>query len=71
MKKTALPKTTKSPLAKQAERLFSFHDQSSISTFPESYTMYPGEPRIVPSFTTYSVCEDPIPNDVLKWKYQS
>jgi hypothetical protein len=50
---------TKSKLVKQTEKFFS--QQAEPLFFPDFQPAYPGEPRIVPSYTTYSVCEDPIP----------
>jgi hypothetical protein len=52
----------KSSLVKQAERLFRGQDVTTFVASPvETYPAY-GELRIVQSVTTYSVCEDPIPN---------
>lgn len=53
--------TKKSSLAKQAEKLFSFHD-SEIAVPPEPIPAPPASPVFVQTFTTYSVCEEPIPN---------
>jgi hypothetical protein len=57
MKKVA----QKSVLVKQVEKLFPMQDSPAISAY-EQYLPYPTEPRYVQTFTTYSVCEDPIPN---------
>jgi hypothetical protein len=55
-----MKKTKKSILAKQAEKLFSFHDADvAVPTQP---ALYPTAPTVVQTFTTYSVCEDPIPD---------
>jgi len=51
----------KSALVKQVEKLFPVQD-SPIPSAYEHYLSYPPEPRYVQTFTTYSVCEDPIPN---------
>ena len=53
----------KSTLAKEAEKLFSYQNLG-IAGVPETYFPYPNEapvPVTVQTFTTYSVCEDPIP----------
>lgn len=55
----ATPK--KSALAKQAEKLFSYQN-TDVVVIREPYPTYPTEPVIVQTFTTYSVCEDPIPD---------
>ncbi len=55
----AVKKTKKSVLAKQAEKLFSFHGTDTMPTQPASY---PTAPVSVQTFTTYSACEDPIPD---------
>ena len=55
------PAQKKSALAKQAEKLFPAQDSPTIVAY-ESQLSYPNEPRYVQTFTTYSVCEDPIPN---------
>ena len=59
----------KSALAKRAERLFSFQN-SEVVVIPESYPTQPTAPTIVQTFTTYSVCEDPIP-DLPKQRQQT
>ena len=54
----------KSTLAKQAEKLFSSYQNPGIAGIPETYLPYRNDapaPVIVQTFTTYSVCEDPIP----------
>lgn len=56
-----MKKAKKSTLAKQAERFFSFHD-IDVTLPPESTPTYSPAPMIVQTFTTYSVCEDPIPD---------
>jgi len=61
MARSAVKKTKKSKLAKQAEKFFSFHD-SDLATPRESVPSYTTAPLIVQTFTTYSVCEDPIPD---------
>jgi len=52
---------SQSALAKRAERLFSFHD-SDIATVPESYPTQPVPATTMRTYTTYSVCETPIPD---------
>jgi hypothetical protein len=52
----------KSPLLEQAERLFRSQEDTTFGALPEeSHPLY-GELRFVDSVTTYSACEDPIPN---------
>lgn len=51
----------KTLLVKQFEKLFSYPYSDPVG-IPEPNPSYPGEPRTVQSFTTYSACEDPIPN---------
>jgi hypothetical protein len=56
----AMRKAKKSTLAKEAERLFSFH--GTDTPMPSQPATYPVIPMIVQTLTTYSVCEDPIPD---------
>jgi hypothetical protein len=56
----AMKKAKKSALAKEAERLFSFRE--SDAAFPTLPAPYPATPVFLQTFTTYSVCEDPIPD---------
>lgn len=56
-------KQKKSVLAKQAEKLFS----QQVAPLPPyepapAYPAYFGELRVVQTVTTYSACEEPIPN---------
>jgi len=53
-------KPKKSNLAKQAEKLFSFNE-ADLVTLPQAPSYSTG-PVILQTFTTYSVCEDPIPD---------
>lgn len=53
-------KPKKSNLVKQAEKIFSFHD-ADLVTLPQTPS-YSTAPMILQTFTTYSVCEDPIPD---------
>ncbi len=57
---TKEPTRKKSALVKQAEKFFPEHFAGVL--IPEPYPLYPEEPRIVQSYTTYSVCEAPITN---------
>lgn len=58
-----MKKTKKSTLAKEAEKLFSFHETDfALPAQPIPQSPYPTAPVIVQTFTTYSVCEDPIPD---------
>ena len=59
MKKVVQPK--KSVLAKQVEKLFPVQTAPAVIAY-EPHLSSPSEPSYVQSFTTYSVCEDPIPN---------
>jgi hypothetical protein len=52
----------KSALAKQAEKLFSYENSDAPVIADTPYPTYGTEPVIVQTFTTYSVCEEPIPN---------
>jgi hypothetical protein len=53
----------KSELVKQAEKLFPAQTEPSPSVLAyEQHFAYPSEQVLVQTFTTYSVCEDPIPN---------
>jgi hypothetical protein len=49
-----------SKLVQQVEKLFP-EQQQPVSYSPEPFP-YAGELRIVQSVTTYSACEEPIPN---------
>jgi hypothetical protein len=60
-RRKAMKKTKKSDLAKQAEKLFSFHG-SDVITHQEYSPSYLAAPVVVQTFTTYSVGEDPIPD---------
>ncbi len=60
MKKTQRREPKKSKLAKRANRLFSFQNSETMP-IQEYYSAYPTIPTIVETFTTYSVCEPPIP----------
>ena len=53
--------TKKSALARQAEKLFS-QQSPAVSAPLENYPVYSGELRVVQTVTTYSACEEPIPN---------
>lgn len=58
-----MKKSKKSTLAEEAEKLFSFHGADlAVPTQPIPSSPYPSAPIIVQTFTTYSVCEDPIPD---------
>jgi hypothetical protein len=60
LRRQAMKKTKKSALAKEAEKLFSFREgDTSLPIQPASY---PATPVLMQTFTTYSVCEDPIPD---------
>ncbi len=52
--------TRKSTLAKQADKFFSFNDAEIAA--PAQPASYPAGPVVVQTFTTYSACEDPIPD---------
>jgi hypothetical protein len=61
MKKVA--KAVKSELEKQYERFFPFASGTGVpSPQLQPYPEYPSPMRVVQSVTTYSACEDPIPN---------
>ncbi len=57
-----MKKTKKSQLQQKAEKFFSFDKGADVTTLPERYLDYPSEPVVVQTFTTYAVCEDPIPD---------
>jgi hypothetical protein len=56
----------KSKLVKQAEKIFRYQPGTPPVVAYEPYLTYPSEPTVVQTFTTYSVCEDPIPNPYKK-----
>jgi hypothetical protein len=56
-----MKKEKKSMLAKQAEKLFSLNGTDTHMSH-EYLPSYPTSPVVVQTFTTYSVCEDPIPD---------
>jgi hypothetical protein len=60
-------KDRKSPLAKQAEKFFSFNNDAVGFPPLGNFVEYSNGPVIVHTFTTYSVCEEPIP-DPRKYK---
>jgi hypothetical protein len=62
MKKAS--KAVKSELEKQYERLFPFAGDLNVPAVMPSqpYPDYPSPMRVVQTVTTYSACEDPIPN---------
>jgi hypothetical protein len=53
----------KSALEIQVEKFFPAR-QAVVFVAPEPYQAYGGGLRVVPSFTTYSACEQPIPNPI-------
>ena len=55
-----MTKVKKSALVKQAERFFSFDDANLATQIPSAPNST--SPQIIQTFTTYSVCEDPIPD---------
>jgi len=64
--KSHKPAMKKSAMAREAERTFPSEPQQHE---PTAYDLYPtpaSVPVIVQTFTTYSVCEDPIPNPYKK-----
>lgn len=64
MKKVA-QKAAKSELEKQYERLMPFAGDIGLSAIPlQPYPEYPSPMRVVQTVTTYSACEDPIPNPI-------
>jgi len=52
----------KSDLATQADKFFSFHDALPLEFAPLYPPSYYPSPMIIRTFTTYSVCETPIPD---------
>lgn len=50
----------KNKLERQHEDLFS--DKFGVTAVPTPYTPYPNDMRVVQTVTTYSACEEPIPN---------
>lgn len=60
------PGRKKSALAKQAEKLFPVQHSSIPMPAADPYPAYYGELRVVQTVTTYSACEDPIPNPYKK-----
>jgi hypothetical protein len=58
----AMKKPKKSALAEQAGKLFSFQEGADVVGNQDHYVEYPQQSVIVHTFTTYSVCEEPIPN---------
>ncbi len=59
MKKQKKASHKKSALAREAERLFSNPGPEVDLNPPPAYI---GDQKIVQSVTTYSACEDPVPN---------
>jgi hypothetical protein len=55
------PKLKKSAMAREAERIFQLQPQAAPFAYEPTFTR-PAQPVVVHTFTTYSVCEDPIPN---------
>jgi hypothetical protein len=53
----------KSALELQVEKFFPVR-QALLFVAPEPYQAYGGGLRVVPSFTTYSACEQPVPQPV-------
>lgn len=51
----------KSALAREAEKIFPSQQQPVPAAYEPPFAPV-GPPLIVQTFTTYSVCEDPIPN---------
>jgi hypothetical protein len=63
MKKAISKKTVRSELEKQYSRLFTPAENTDpIATLVQPYPSYPSPMRVVQTVTTYSACEDPIPN---------
>jgi hypothetical protein len=58
----------KSALAREAEKVFHFQEGVDVVGDQEHYVEYPQQPVTVriETFTTYSVCEEPIPNPLKK-----
>jgi hypothetical protein len=60
--KSHKPATKKSALVREAEKVFPVQPQAAPAGY-EPHLTYIGEPVVMQqTFTTYSVCEDPIPN---------
>lgn len=58
--KSQKPPMRKSALAREAERIFPQQEHAPTGYEPQFAPA--SAPVIVQTFTTYSVCEDPIPN---------
>jgi hypothetical protein len=57
-----MPKRKKSALVKQSEKFFLFDEHTSSIPFDPVTSPNYGTPMVVQTFTTYSVCEEPIPD---------
>ncbi len=58
-----MKKAVKTTLEKQHERLFSHGENVGVFSTPyQPYQEYPSPMRVVQTVTTYSACEEPIPN---------
>jgi hypothetical protein len=56
-------KTVQSELEKQHSRVFRTMETFDMPTLqPQPYPAYPSPMRVVQTVTTYSACEEPIPN---------
>jgi len=63
--KKRMKKATKSALEKQHQQLFSSRESVDVTTPLQPYPTFPAYPspmRVVQTVTTYSACEEPIPN---------
>jgi hypothetical protein len=56
-------KNKKSALQQRVEELFLLPPDSAPTVPPaDFYPTYPEGPKVIQTYTTYSVCEEPIPN---------
>jgi len=63
MSKAVTKKAVQSELEKQYVRLFTSMENMDLTATPaQPYPAYPTPMRVVQTVTTYSACEDPIPN---------
>jgi hypothetical protein len=60
--RSIVKKTRKSRLATEAETFFNFGTDAAMPSRPEPEQQPPTTPVYVQTFTTYSACEEPIPN---------
>jgi hypothetical protein len=63
MKKAATKKSRRSEVERQHVRLFpNYVENLDLTVMPSPYQGYPTPMRVVQTVTTYSACEEPIPN---------